>query len=240
MKTLVQDRLQPMGKVGLRVIDTRKLFALGQKYGIYFGHETFDEYLAENGNSTFRILSVKLAEELGGHLAGLLIDQCAKKQFKENALWKFLKKQFKIDLRIPLFTGMFTNGMIVRDNLVVNTGLKAYADRIGGTNGQGAMTALAIGTSGTTPGAGDTALGAEITTGGGARAAATITNITTSTTGDTEQWTHTWTFTLSFSIQEEGIFDNNSSGGTLLAHNTFSTVSVVNGDSFQVTHTIQS
>lgn len=124
-------------------------------------------------------------------------------------------------------------------NLVVSVGKKRAADLLGGTNTPATMTALAIGTGTNAAAAGDTALQTEITTQGGQRHAATVTNITTTTTGDTEQWQWTWTFTGSFAVTEEGILDNNASGGTLLARNTFSAVNVVSGDSLQVTHKIQ-
>lgn len=162
-----------------------------------------------------------------------------KPMFADNLLWRLLKRFFGLDLQIPFLTGIWTINPIARPNLIVNTGHKRYADQIGGT-ATTPMTALAIGTSTTAAAAGDTALGAEITTSGGGRGAATVSNTTTLITGDTEQWQKTWSITGSLAITEEGIFDNNTSGGTLLAHNIFSVVNVVNSDTFQVTHKIQS
>lgn len=227
----VIDTMQPKGLVERRLFSGEKLFRQLKQYGIEFEFE-FDHY-------SFRELCTIGAKELGTNLFSLVLENSAKSQFADNVIWRFLKRNFNLDLQIPLITGFWTKNAITRKNLVVDTGLKRYADQIGGT-ATSPMTALAIGTSSTAPAAADTALGSEITTQGGARHAATITNITTSTTGDTEQWQYTWTFTGSFAITEEGIFDNNSSGGTMLAHNTFSQVNVVSGDSFQITHKIQS
>ena len=93
--------------------------------------------------------------------------------------------------------------------------------------------AIGIGTGGTT------ALNSESTTNGAQRGAATITNTTTTTTNDTEQWVKTFSLTGSFAFTEEGILDNNTSGGNLVAYQTYSAVNVVSGDSFQITHKIK-
>ena len=97
---------------------------------------------------------------------------------------------------------------------------------------------MAIGTGTTAPQPTDTALENEITTGGGARAAATITRITQDVTNDTVQFVHQWTFTSSFAITEAGIF-NDSTAGVMLSRKTFSAYNVVNGDELQITWRVQ-
>jgi len=156
-----------------------------------------------------------------------------KPMFKENLLWRFLKKHFNVDFQIPLLFGYWSTGLIKR-NTVTTVGKQASAQQIGGTT-TSPMTAIAIGVG--TPSA--TALGSESTTNGGSRGAATVTNQTTTLTGDTERWVKTFTFSGSLALTEEGIFDNNSSGGTMLASQTFSAVNVVDTDTLQVTHNVK-
>lgn len=104
---------------------------------------------------------------------------------------------------------------------------------VGGT----AFDYIAIGTG--TPGA--TALGGEITSGGGERrggANVTGTRVTTTVTNDTAQLVTTFTFTGSFAVTEEGIF-NAAASGTMLASQSFSAVNVVSGDTLQITHKVK-
>jgi hypothetical protein len=163
----------------------------------------------------------------------MLDEWAAKPQFKDNILWKLIKKVFKVDLKIPYLTGFWTIDPI-KVNTITNVGKKIAADQIGGTT-TAPVTAVAIGIG--SPSA--TALGSEITTAGGERGAATVTNTTTTTTGDTEQWVKSFAFTGSFAVTEEGLFDNNSTGGNMLASQSFSAVNVVSTDVFQVTHKVQ-
>ncbi len=155
-----------------------------------------------------------------------------KKMFKNNFLWKIFKK-FNLDLQIPLITGYWTISPIKR-NTVTALGKQVTAKQLNGVSTT-AATALAIGTGTPTT----TALGAETTTNGGARGAATCTNTTTTTTGDTAQWVKTWSFTGSLALTEEGIFDNVTSGGNLIASQSFSVINVVNTDTLQVTHQVK-
>jgi hypothetical protein len=97
--------------------------------------------------------------------------------------------------------------------------------------------AIGIGTQGTPATA--TALASEITTGGGSRGAATASQVTTTVTNDTTQLVKTWTFTSSFAVTEECIIDNASSGGNMMAYQSFSAVNVVSTDQLTVTHKYQ-
>lgn len=173
------------------------------------------------------------------HMQGIVIkrlfdrDGKPKAMFQPNALWKIARKHFYIDLQIPVLFGSFTTKPIIA-NTVTTPGKQVAAQQLGGTT-TAPVTAIALGIG--TPGG--TALGSEITTNGGTRGAATVTNTTTTTTGDTEQWQKTFTFTGSFAITEEGLFDNNSSGGNMLASQSFSAVNVISGDTLQITHKVK-
>lgn len=124
-------------------------------------------------------------------------------------------------------------------NLITNVGHAGANGRMSNQGSYSPFVNIAIGTGTTAAAATDTALQTEITTGGGARGAATATQVTTTVTNDTTQLVKTFTFTSSFAVTEEGILDNASSGGNLLAHQVFSAVNVVNGDSLQITHKYQ-
>ncbi len=184
---------------------------------------------------------VKSTVQFEGTVTRQLFDSTGKPkpQFKDNFLWQIVRKMFKIDLRIPFITGVWTT-QAIKHNVITTVGKQLIMGRTGGTNsgsiGSTAVTGMALGTG--TPGA--TALGAEITTNGGGRAASTVTNTTTTTTGDTEQWAHTFTFTGGLAITEEGLFDSNSaSSGNMLASQTFSVTNVVNTDTLAITHQVK-
>lgn len=133
-------------------------------------------------------------------------------------------------------------GQILREdhfrNLIVSAGKAGLASRSGGVGAEAAFTYIAIGTGAVAAAAGDTALGAEITTGGGGRAAATMTRQTTSVTNDTDQAVLTITFSSSFAVTELGRF-NAASSGTMLARLVFSAYNVVSGDVLAFTHKVQ-
>lgn len=159
-----------------------------------------------------------------------------KKLFQENWLFRILLKLGIVTpytKPIPFLFGRWVYAKRI-SNLVVNTGLAGMASRFNGAGGEAAFTYIALGTGTTAPSATDTALEAEITTGGGARANATASRTTTDTTNDTSQLQNTFSFTASFAITESGVF-NAASGGTMAARQTFSAINVVNGDSLQVT-----
>ena len=125
------------------------------------------------------------------------------------------------------------------NNLVVSAG-KAIAAGLINTAVANAIKYIAIGTGAVAPSAGDTALGSEITTGGGARLLATTLNrVTTTVTNDTAQWIVTFSFSSSFAVTESGLFDQLAVGGNMLARQTFTTINVVNTDSLTVTWKVQ-
>jgi len=166
-----------------------------------------------------------------------LLELASRPMFRGNSIWKVLNRHFGVDLKLPFITGLWTKNAIA-DNLITTKGKEMVADQLGGTT-TAPVTAVAIGTGAVAAAAADTTLGAEITTLGGQRGAATVTNITTTTTNDTEQWVRSFTFTGTFAVTEEGLFDNNASGGNLLARQVFSAVNVASGDVLQITHKVQ-
>jgi hypothetical protein len=129
------------------------------------------------------------------------------------------------------------DGEIISSQIVKNTVTSAgKAGLAASLHGATATTFnyLAIGTGTAAAAVGDTALGSEVTTSGGARSTATVSTATTDTTGDTSTWVHQWDFTGSFTVTESGIF-NAASSGTLLARQVFSAINVISGDSLQLT-----
>lgn len=156
--------------------------------------------------------------------------------WNETRLGRWLRT-LGINAHIPFITGFYAN-LKLTHNLITDVGHAAANGRMSNQGSYSPFVYLAIGTGTTAAAAGDTALQTEITTGGGARASATATQVTTSVTNDTTQLVYTWNFTSTFAVTEEGILDAASSGN-LLAHQVFSAVNVANGDSLQVTHKYQ-
>jgi len=114
------------------------------------------------------------------------------------------------------------------ENLIVNVGKAQVSGLIGGVV-TGVFSYIAVGTGTTAPASTDTALGTEV-----ARASSTNTRVTTNVTNDTLQLQATFNFTSSYAITEAGIF-NASTGGTMLARQTFGAINVANGDSIVIT-----
>lgn len=127
-------------------------------------------------------------------------------------------------------------------NMVVTAGKAFIASRMVGTSAA-VMSHMAIGTSATSEAVGDTALGAELTTGGGytsySRAALSISSSTSNIV----------TYSANFAannpsaptggavLREAGIF-NASSAGTMLCRTTFPIVTKLPSDALTITWTI--
>ena len=118
-------------------------------------------------------------------------------------------------------------------NLRTNTGVNWQFNQMAGTTA-GVCTYLALSNDSAAPSATDTALAAEITTNGLARA-----NATPAHSGNTSSYTLTYTFTATGtqSAQKAGLF-NASSSGTLCFENAFSPVAMNSGDTLQVVWTL--
>lgn len=116
-------------------------------------------------------------------------------------------------------------------NLVVDVGKAVIADRMKGTPTKAAMTHMAVGTSGTSPAAGDTTLGAEV---GSSRTSLTSTSVSGAVI----------TYVCSFgsgvgtgALVEAGLF-NASSAGDMLCRTTYSVVNKGSTDSMTITWTV--
>ncbi len=112
---------------------------------------------------------------------------------------------------------VFDKGNVIQDtgwldNLGMTVRLPVIAGLYGNTGSQTAFTYLAVGTSSTAVAANQTTLVAEITDSGLARAAATVSRVTTNSTNDTTQLTYTWSVSGSKTVNEIGYFNASSSG----------------------------
>lgn len=150
------------------------------------------------------------------------------------------KNTIKIDGRIRLQC-FSKDGKLKWDtgfikNLITSAG-KAQVALLIGQSGN-LFTYLAVGTSSTSPSASDTALAAEIVDTGLARAAGTVSRVTTSVTNDTYQVTYTWTATGSKTVQEVGVF-NAASVGVILGHALTGAKTVANTDVLLGTYQVQ-
>lgn len=185
-----------------------------------------------------RIYNAALREQELGHLdlADKLFRLARKKIFQANLLWKVIKKITNLDIQIQFLTGSWEFQTIER-NLITTRGKRIIAERLVGIS-TNAVTAMAIGIGTNTPNPANTTLQSEITSGGGERGAATTSNQTTSSTGDTGRLVKQFTFTLPFTVTEEGLFDNAVSGGNMLARQTFAGISVIATDIIEITHNV--
>lgn len=166
-------------------------------------------------------------------------DGNVKKLFQPSKLTQFLVKKGIISpfhAKNFLF-GSFKDSVTIA-NLITNAGLAGAASRLNGAGSENAFTYIAIGTGSTAASASDTDLDTEITTGGGQRASASASRVTTAVTNDTARLTNTFNFSSTFAVVESGVL-NASSNGTLLARQVFSAINVANGDSLAVTWDIQ-
>lgn len=160
-----------------------------------------------------------------GNLAELIKDAHGSPRLKYTTCIKHIRK-----------------GIVIREdeyhNVVTNAGKAAVAGLILNDVSVDDFDYIAVGTGTTSELATDTTLETEITTGGGERAAAVGTRVTTAVTNDTAQLAYTFSFTASFAVTESGVL-NAASAGDLLCRKTFSAYNVVNGDSLEVTWKVQ-
>jgi len=155
-----------------------------------------------------------------------------KKLWSENWLGKLIRTKLGIDWQGNFILGHWTETLKII-NLVVNAGKAEVAGLINEVT-IGGFKWIAIGTGTAAAAVTDTALGAEITTGGGARGAAACTRVTTVVTNDTAQLVVTWNLTATFAVTESGCFDA-ASAGNMLCRQVFSAQNVVSGDSLEYT-----
>ncbi len=120
------------------------------------------------------------------------------------------------------------------ENLVVTVGRGMLTGLITGLS---ALTAtyMALGTGSTAVVAADTTLETEITTAGGQRKVATVTQQTTTVTNDTARWVATYAVTGSFTVTAAGLV-NTDPAGSRFARKLFGAgIPVVNGNVLEVT-----
>ena len=121
---------------------------------------------------------------------------------------------------------------------ITNAGLAVVSGLLLDTGSETAFTYLELGTGTTAFAATQTALVTPITDSGLARAAATVSQETTTATDDTSQLTKQWTASGSKTVAETGIF-NGSSGGTMLARTKLTTArALTSGDTYTYTYQI--
>jgi hypothetical protein len=150
-----------------------------------------------------------------------------------NPLWI---NQWYRPLLAPFLGHMATEKDI--SNLITDAGRAILSGLINGSGAPAAFTYIAVGTGTTAAAVGDTTLQTESSTSGLSRAAGTVSRVTTTKTNDTAQITNTFSVTGTVAVTEAGLL-NASSVGTLLCHQVFSAVNVVNTDSLQITWKIQ-
>jgi len=123
---------------------------------------------------------------------------------------------------------------------IPNSALAEISGLVGNTGSKTAFTYLANGTSSTAFAASQTALVAENNnTYGFGRAAATVSQVTTTQTNDTLQLTKTWTATGSVMVREVGVF-NAPSSGTMLARTVLSAdKTIASGETYALTYKVK-
>jgi hypothetical protein len=134
-----------------------------------------------------------------------------------------------------------TKGVLIESvetpNIVVDAGFAEVAGLFC-SDTAGSFTAfdyIAVGTGGaTTATYTQTALAAEITDSGLARAASTGSVTQVNVSGDTAQFVHQYSVTATQAVSESAVF-NAGAAGTMLCRQTFSDINVANGDTLQIT-----
>jgi len=121
-------------------------------------------------------------------------------------------------------------------NTITNAGLAQIA-LLAGDASAVPFTYLALGTGTTAASATDTTLETETSASGLARAAATVSRVTTTVANDTLQLLKAFTAGASVAITECGMF-NDASVGTMLGRQVFAAVNVVSGDILTITYKV--
>ena len=145
----------------------------------------------------------------------------------------------KLKLKGLIELSLIREGKVIENrkikNTITNAGLDEITNLLGNVSSPVAFTFLAVGTGSTAANATDTALETEITDSGLARAAATVSQETTTVSNDTLQLLKSFTVTGTKAVTECGAF-NDASAGTILGRQVFAAINVVNGDTLQITY----
>lgn len=161
------------------------------------------------------------------------------KKIKQYLLRK-LGSSDRIGLTDELTIEHFRNGKLIHKQVVkgrcpTNAGFALVAARVGGVGADAAVTYLALGTDETGEVPADTALKAEITDTGLARAAATVTRVETYVANDTLQLLHEWTATGVKILREIGAF-NADTAGSMLGRKTYAAITTAATDHVKMTY----
>lgn len=123
-------------------------------------------------------------------------------------------------------------------NVITNASLAVITGLVGNVDTQVAFTKLALGTGNTAAVATQTALVAEITDTGLARASATVSRQTTTQTNDTLRLYKQWTASGAKTIAEVGIF-NDPTTGTMLGRQVIGPDTTENGTLYAIQYDIK-
>lgn len=151
-----------------------------------------------------------------------------------------MNDSLKLSGRIRLQS--YFEGKLLWDTDWISNGItdagKAQMALLAGDASATPFTYLEVGTSSTSFSASQTALQAAITDSGLARAAATVSRVTTTVTNDTLQLTYTWTSSGTKTVEEIGIF-NASSAGTMLGRALTGSKPVISGALLVATYQVK-
>ena len=140
------------------------------------------------------------------------------------------------ELTIEQFRGgKLIHKQVIKGRCPTNAGFALVADRVGAVAAGAAVTYLALGTDATGEAPANTTLGAEVTDTGLARAAATVTRVTTTVANDTLQLLYEWTATGVKILRELGAF-NAGAAGTMLARKVYAVMTTANTDHIKMTY----
>ena len=145
--------------------------------------------------------------------------------FQPTRLWFWINKLLKIDLRLALVTGYWTQQPIIIKNTITDKGKALVVSNLATS-----VLAAAIGTG--TPAT--NALGVEIS-----RGAVTPTIETTTILNDTVKFTRQFTIAVNCSLTEEGLFTSLTTGD-MVAYRTFPALNLLAGYKYNLTHRIKS
>ena len=160
-----------------------------------------------------------------------------KQLWNENRFGKFIRTFLGFDIQGVFFLGMWKDSLAIK-NLITTVGKAGLASRINGSGAEAAFTYLAVGTGATAADVADTTLQTEITDSGLARAASTVSRVTTSVTNDTAQLSVTWNVSGTKAITEIGAF-NAAVAGVLLGRQVFAAVNVATSDVLTLNYQFQ-
>ena len=146
-----------------------------------------------------------------------------------------LKVKGLISLKVTDKDGNLKDERLIK-NTITNAGLAQIA-LLAGDASAVPFTYLALGTGTTAANIADTALQTETSASGLARAAATVSRVTTTVTNDTLQLLKAFTSGASVAVTECGMF-NAASSGTILGRQVFAAVNVVSGDILTITYKV--